>query len=89
MIEEQEVLKYHADVLSDHVFIMSFGCDFSSIQKDLSAIMGCQKIDAAQQCAFASAAGADDHNRLTLIDLEIDIFKNNILTVDLCQLASL
>jgi hypothetical protein len=89
MIEEQEVLKDHPNLLADFVLIVPFGSDFRTIQKDLSAIMGRQKIDTTKQCAFARPTRTDDHNCLAFIDLEIDIFEDNILAVNFRQLAGL
>jgi hypothetical protein len=51
--------------------------------------MRCEQVDAAQQCTFAGAAGADDHDRLPLVDLEIYVLEDDIFAVDLGQVASL
>jgi hypothetical protein len=87
MIEEQEILEDHTDVLANLVLVIAFGSDLLAIEKDLSAIMRSQQIDAAQQCTFARSAGTNDHNGLALVDFEIDILKDDVLAVYLGQVT--
>ncbi len=47
VIEEQKVLKNHADVLADLVFIMAWCRDFIFIEPDLPRIGLGQQVDAA------------------------------------------
>jgi hypothetical protein len=89
MVKEQEILKDHPNMLADLILVVAFCRDFFSIQEDLAAIVWGQQVDAAEQSAFARPAGTDDHDGLTLVDLEVDILKNDILTVNLGQVASL
>src|SRR6266487_295413 len=87
MIEKQKVLKDHANMLTDFIFVVALGSDLFAIKKNLSTIMRCQQVDTAEQRAFTCPTRTNDHDRLTLMDLEIDILKNCVLTVNLRQVA--
>jgi len=85
MIEQEEILKHHADVLTHAIIIAAFRCDLQVIQPDLAIVGAGKQVDTTQKSAFTRSAGSDDHYRVTFVDRETDVMEDNILTIFLGQ----
>ncbi len=85
VVEEQEVLEDHADVLANLVLIGAFGGDLEVIQPDLPLIGAGEQVDAAQQRALAGAARTDDHDRVAFVDRQVKMLEDDILPVSFGQ----
>ena len=87
LVREQLIaLEHHADFLPHLRDGLIFPQNRLPIQQNLAALNGFQTVQAAKQGALAAAGGADDDYYLALMNIQVKILKNRVLTKGFAQM---
>ncbi len=85
MREQVELLKHHADLLTQGAQIGACGVQIFAIDLDHTIVDRLQAVERAQQGAFARAAATNDCHDLALFDRQIDAFEYVMIAIVFMQ----
>ncbi|MNJ46873.1 hypothetical protein D3C77_420130 [compost metagenome] len=89
MAEQVITLEHHADPLA---YLTPVGARLEQLftgQAQVAAVGAFQAVQAAQQGAFAAAAGAEDHHHFTAAHLQVDVVQHLLLAEEFVEALEL